>query len=141
MKKVPLFILTISMISCSTLKKKEEQNKASQQIITVNNQNKDTEEEVYTVVEQNPEFPGGQVELDKFIAKNKSAKRFKKGTVYAQFIIEKDGSLTDIKIIRGLSAKENSETIRLIKCMPKWAPGKHRDTAKRVRYVLPVKFT
>ena len=118
MKKVTLFILTISMISCSTLKKKEEQNKASQQIITVNNQNKDAEEEVYTVVEQNPEFPGGQVELDKFIAKNKSAKRFKKGTVYAQFIIEKDGSLTDIKIIRGLSTKEDSETIRLIKCMP-----------------------
>lgn len=143
MKKIILFTLTISLMSCSVAKKKEQQKEVVIHTVSIEqNTSNNKGEEVFTVVENPPEFPGGQDELDKFIQENlKSSRRFKKGNAYVQFIVEKDGSLTDIKIIRGLSPSQDKEVLRLISIMPKWIPGKQREKNVRVRYVLPVKFT
>lgn len=100
---------------------------------------------VYTVVEQFPEFPGGDEARMLFLRKNIKYPRSAQeegiqGTVYATFIVEKDGSLSDIKILRGLSSDINSEVIRVIKLFPKWIPGKQNGKIVRVQYNIPVRF-
>jgi protein TonB len=143
MKKIILITLAISSMNCSVSKKKEKNQEAIiHEVVLSPNTPKDKKgEEIFTVVEKQPEFPGGQKALDDFIKLNlKDSRKYKKGNVYAQFIIEKDGSITDIKIIRGLSNKQDIEVVRLISTMPNWIPGKQREKKRRVRYVLPVKF-
>jgi len=64
-----------------------------------------------------------------------------KGKVYVQFVVEKDGSITDIKIIRGIGSGCDAEAKRAVKRMPKWQPGEQRGKPVRVRFVLPVNFS
>ena len=85
-------------------------------------------------IDVKPEFPGGISEFNNFLLKNfiKPADKPKiKGKIYFTFIIEKDGSLSDIKILRDLGNGTGEETIRIIKLAPKWSPGKHKN--KEVR--------
>ncbi|MDY0216638.1 MAG: energy transducer TonB [Bacteroidales bacterium] len=100
---------------------------------------------VYTVVEQLPDFPGGNEARMQFLNKHikypESAKEDGiQGTVYATFIVEKDGSLSDIKILRGLSSEINAEVIRVIELFPKWIPGKQNGKIVRVQYSIPFRF-
>ena len=62
------------------------------------------------------------------------------GKVYIQFVIEKDGSITDVKVIRGVDASLDKEAVRVVKSMPKWKPGKQRNKPVRVSYTLPINF-
>jgi len=110
-----------------------------------NNSNAD-KGDVYLVVEEMPEFPGGEEERMKFLANNikypeKARENGIQGTVYVNFVIEPDGSISNIKIRRGISKELNEEVIRVIKLMPKWIPGKQRGIAVRVSYNMPVKFS
>jgi protein TonB len=129
-------------MSCSIFKKKEEPNNVIiHEVVLDSNTPKKQGEGVFTVVEQMPEFPGGQEALDKFMKDNlKTSRKYKKGNSYAQFIIEKNGSISDVKIIRGLSNKQDIEVVLLISTMPNSIPGKQRGKLVRVRNVLPVKF-
>ncbi|MDL2278920.1 M56 family metallopeptidase [Parabacteroides sp. OttesenSCG-928-G07] len=100
---------------------------------------------VFTIVEVNPEFPGGEVELLKFINTTMSYPQSAQdkgiqGRVTASFIVEKDGSISDINIVRALDPALDEEAIRVIKAMPKWTPGKQRGQAVRVRYTLPIVY-
>lgn len=101
--------------------------------------------QVFTVVEQQPEFAGGLEAMYQFIQKNMkypaSARRMGvDGTVFVQFVVGKDGSITEVKTIRGISADCDKEAERVVKMMPNWKPGKQNGKPVFVRYVLPIKF-
>lgn len=90
-------------------------------------------------------YPGGEKAMNKFLLKNLSypqeaMERADQGTVYVEFIIEKDGSLTHIQIRRGVSQELDKEAKRLIQLMPLWIPGETGGEKIRTRAVLPVKF-
>ena len=99
--------------------------------------------EVFVVVEDMPSFPGGNVQ--KWIAKNVkypvlAMENGIQGKVFIQFVIERDGSITDVKVLRGVDASLDKEAVRVVKAMPKWKPGKQRGKPVRVSYTLPINF-
>ena len=107
---------------------------------------KQTEEEViFQVVEQMPEFPGGMSEAMKFLAKNikypVAAQQAKiEGRVIVQFVVGKDGSISDVHTVRSVSPELDAEAIRVVSMMPKWNPGKRRGKAVPVSYTMPIMF-
>lgn len=92
-----------------------------------------------------PEFPGGQQALMQYLSKNikypvESQEKREQGRVIVRFIVEKDGSISDIEIIRKVSPALDKEAERIIAAMPKWTPGKQRGQAVNVYYTVPVSF-
>lgn len=89
-------------------------------------------------IEIKPAFSGGQKELDKFIKENYKNPKDKtlKGNVYLTFIVEKDGSLSDIKVLRDIGFGTGAEAIRILKTSPKWNPGKQNNNVVRALYSL-----
>jgi TonB family protein len=103
------------------------------------------EQDVFTVVEEMPEYPGGQDAMVKYMVSSivypAEAKQKKiEGTVYVSFIVEKDGSVTHVKVIRGIGGGCDEESVRVVKGMPKWIPGKQRGKTVRCQFNLPVKY-
>ena len=101
--------------------------------------------EIYDMVEQAPQFPGGPSELMTYLAKNikypvEAQKAGQQGRVICQFVITKEGKPADIKVVRGVSPVLDNEAVRVIKAMPAWTPGKQDGQAVNVRYTLPVTF-
>lgn len=102
-------------------------------------------EEVFTSVEQNPEFEGGNVEALKFIGRNirypqEARENNTEGRVFIRFIIEKDGSASNPTILKRIGSGCDEEALRVIKSMPKWKPGKQNGQPVRVYFTLPVHF-
>lgn len=102
-------------------------------------------QEVFTIVEQMPSFPGGDSKLTEFIAKNiqypqKAQETGIQGRVFVSFVVEPDGSVSNVKVIRGIGGGCDEEAVRVIKMTPKWNPGKQRGKAVRVSYQIPVLF-
>ncbi|MBP5763954.1 MAG: M56 family metallopeptidase [Bacteroidales bacterium] len=100
---------------------------------------------VFTVVETNPEFPGGDVALMTFVKNNlkypaEAAKQGIQGRVTVKFIVEKDGSVSNIEVMRTPHELLSKEAIRIVEMMPKWEPGKQRGENVRVWYVMPITF-
>ena len=96
-------------------------------------------------IEQMPQFPGGEEKLLKFISKNiiypEKAKNEKiEGRVFCKFIVNRDGSVSDIKVVRSLDASCDAEAIRVLKLLPKFIPGMQDKIPVRVWYTLPVIF-
>ncbi len=107
----------------------------------------DPENEVYEIVEQMPRFPGGDKAMKKFINDNiRIGEMVNKwqadamGRIYVGFIVEPDGSITDVKVLRGIFEHYDEEAVRVVKSMPKWQPGMQRGKAVRVRYQIPINF-
>lgn len=100
-------------------------------------------DEMYTSVEVKPEFPGGMPFFYKYISTNYVLpKGFKgSGKVIAQFVIEKDGSITDIRILRDLGSGTGDELVRVLKNSPKWKPGLQKGVPVRVLYMLPLSLS
>ena len=103
------------------------------------------EEEVFMVVEEMPEFPGGMGECLKFLAKNIkyptiAQENGVQGRVIVQFVVNQDGSIVDPVVMRSVDPYLDKEALRVIKMMPKWKPGKQRGKAVRVKYTVPVTF-
>ncbi len=104
------------------------------------------EEVVFVVVESMPEFPGGQQALFKYLGDNVkypviAQENGIQGRVICQFVVNKDGSIVDIEVVRsGGDPSLDKEAIRVIKSMPKWKPGKQRGKPVRVKFTLPVNF-
>lgn len=101
--------------------------------------------QIFTVVEQNPEFPGGEAALMNYIRKNLKYPAFAaengiQGRVTLSFTVEKDGSIANIEVMRSPADELSKEAIRVVNSMPKWKPGKQRGKPVRVKYVLPVTF-
>lgn len=103
------------------------------------------EEEIFTTVEQNPEFPGGIKELYKYINSNikypSAAQRANiSGKVFVKFVVEKDGSVGEVQILKGIGFGCDEESSRVIKSLPKFSPGKQNGRNVRVWYTLPVSY-
>ena len=103
------------------------------------------EEVIFQVVEQMPEFPGGMGEAMKFLAKNikypVAAQQAKiEGRVIVQFVVGKDGSISDVHTVRSVSPELDAEAIRVVSMMPKWNPGKQRGKAVSVSFTMPIMF-
>ncbi|MEI7595793.1 MAG: TonB family protein [Bacteroidota bacterium] len=101
--------------------------------------------EVFTVVEQMPEFPGGQEDLYKYLGENIKYPEIAKqsgisGRVFVSFVVEPNGSVSNIKILRGIGGGCDEEAVRVIKGMPKWKSGKQNGKPVRVSFNLPVNF-
>jgi protein TonB len=103
------------------------------------------EEEVFTIVENMPEFPGGQAKLFEYLGKSIKYPPAAKangisGKVYVNFEVGKDGKITNVKILRGVHDLLDEEAMRVVKAMPAWKPGKQRGKAVKVSYNLPINF-
>ena len=103
------------------------------------------DKKIFTAVEQQPSYPGGMGKFYDYIAKNLKypavAKENNiKGQVSVTFVVERDGSLAEARVIGSLSPETDAEAIRLIKECPKWNPGMQNGRAVRVQYALPIKF-
>lgn len=101
---------------------------------------------IFTVVENDPEFPGGMEALYKYLAQNIKYPQLARdnnitGKVYVTFVVERDGSIANPKVLRDIGGGCGAEAIRVIKSMPKWTPGKQRGKAVRVQFNLPVNFS
>jgi protein TonB len=104
------------------------------------------DDEFFMVVENMPEFPGGDLGLMKYIQKNVKyppiAKEYNiTGKVYVSFIVDKSGSVTNVKIVRGVDKNLDAEAMRVVKSLPKYKPGKQRGKAVRVMFTIPINFT
>lgn len=100
---------------------------------------------VFDVVEVMPQYPGGQIAMMKYIMENmkypkQAMKEGIQGRVAVSFIVEKDGSISDVKPILSVHPLLNKEAVRVVKSMPKWTPGKQNGKPVRVRFNLPIMF-
>lgn len=103
------------------------------------------ETKIFTVVEQMPMFPGGVGALMGYLRDNihyptVAAENGVQGRVVVGFVVERDGSITDVNILRGVDPSLDREAMRVVKSMPKWTPGKQNGSAVRVKYQVPVSF-
>ena len=102
-------------------------------------------DEIFVVVEQQPEFPGGMSALMKFLGDNIkypviAQENGIQGRVITNFVVERDGSISDVQVVRGQDPSLDREAVRVIQTMPKWKPGQQRGKPVRVRFTLPVVF-
>ena len=100
---------------------------------------------VYQMVEEMPEFPGGMEAMMDYVAKNvkypqEAMEKEISGRVFVSFIVEKDGSVNEVKIMKGVGGGCDEEAVRVVKAMPKWKPGKQEGKPVRVNYTLPITF-
>jgi len=105
----------------------------------------DSGEEVFISAEKMPEFPGGEREMLRFIGDHISYPLAARetgiqGTVYVNFIIEKDGSVSQVKVLRGIGYGCDEEAMRVISLMPRWSPGMQRTIPVRVSFNMPILF-
>ena len=103
------------------------------------------EQEIFKIVEEMPAFPGGEAKLMEYVAKNVKYPQIARetgvqGRVYVNFVVEPDGSVSNVSVLRGIGGGCDEEAVRVVKNMPKWKPGKQRGKAVRVSYMLPVNF-
>ncbi len=124
-----------------------EKNAVNEEVVqvVVEEEVEEVEEEIFTVVENDPEFPGGMEALYKYLQTSIKYPTIAKennitGRVYVTFVVEKDGSIANPRILRDIGGGCGQEAIRVVKAMPKWKPGKQRGKAVRVQFNLPVSF-
>ncbi|NCA80999.1 MAG: energy transducer TonB, partial [Sphingobacteriia bacterium] len=103
------------------------------------------EAEIFTVVEENPMFPGGDEARMNFLRENIKYPQMAResgiqGTVYVTFVVEPSGNITNIKILRGIGGGCDEEALRVVRQMPKWKPGKQRGKSVRVQFNMPIRF-
>jgi protein TonB len=101
---------------------------------------------LHKITEVSPKFPGSEEARLKFLRDNikypeEARKKNIQGTVYTSFVIERDGSVSDVKIFRGIGDGLDDEAVRVVKSMPKWIPGKNNGKPVRSLFMMPIKFT
>ena len=119
--------------------------RAKEVLITEPVKPKEEDTKIFSVVEQMPSFPGGAAALMQYLSKNIKYPPFAEengiqGRVICTFVVERDGSVTDIHIAKGVDSSLDKEAIRVVSSMPKWIPGRQNGQSVRVKYTLPVTF-
>ncbi len=104
------------------------------------------EEQIFTIVEEMPSFPGGDAALMKYLGNSIKYPAIAKdagiqGTVYVTFVVDEKGNVKDVKVLRSIGGGCDEEAIRVVENMPKWKPGKQRGKPVKVQYNLPIRFT
>ncbi|MGQ1947448.1 energy transducer TonB [Geofilum sp. OHC36d9] len=112
--------------------------------IAVEEEQRDTGE-IFMIVEEMPEFPGGQAALQKYLASSVkypviAQENGIQGRVYIQFVINTKGEVTNATVLRGVDPSLDREALRVVEAMPKWKPGKQRNRPVRVSYTVPINF-
>lgn len=115
------------------------------QQVTITEEVEDVEETVWVAVEEDPEFPGGLDALSQYLADNIQYPALARengitGKVFVTFVVEKDGRVGQIKILRDIGGGCGAEAVRVVKAMPKWKPGKQSGKPVRTQFNLPVSF-
>jgi periplasmic protein TonB len=121
---------------------KDNKNKQAQ-VLPDNKQKVD--ESIFVVVENMPEFPGGDLALRKFIAASikypvSASENGIQGKVFVNFVVDKDGRISNVKVARGVDPSIDREALRVVMTLPKWRPGLQRGKAVRVSYTIPISF-
>lgn len=123
-------------------------NKAQEEFtrVEVEEEVEEVEEEIFLVVEEDAEFPGGLEALSKYLSENIKYPQLAKennieGRVFVSFVVEKDGRVGNIKILRDIGGGCGAEAVRVVKSMPRWKPGKQRGKPVRSQFNLPVNFS
>ncbi|NOX45513.1 MAG: M56 family metallopeptidase [Chlorobi bacterium] len=137
---VPLMLLIAFVVSCNSEDLNEELKEAKE-IIEVKNGQTD----IFTVVEEMPTFPGGDEARMKYLVENirypeVAQKNGIQGRVFITFVVEEDGYLSNVKVLRGIGGGCDEEAVRVIENMPKWEPGKQNGKAVRVQFNMPIMF-
>ncbi len=123
-----------------------DQNEQIEEYVPVEVEEEEIQEaEIFTIVEEMPEFPGGMNKLAEYLGKNIKYPQMAResgiqGRVFVQFVVEPDGSVSNVAVMRSLGGGCDEEAIRVVKSMPKWKAGKQRGKPVRVSYILPVNF-
>ena len=104
------------------------------------------EAEIFQVVESMPTFPGGESKMHEYLSNNivyptMARESGIQGRVYVTFVVEVNGAVTDVRVLRGIGGGCDEEAVRVVRAMPKWSAGKQRGKPVRVQFNLPVKFT
>lgn len=102
-------------------------------------------QKVFDIVEQMPEYPGGQAALFEYLSKNikypaDAEKKKVEGKVFVTFVVDTDGKITDVSLMRKVFPSLDAEAIRVISAMPNWIPGKQKGQVVRVKYTVPIMF-
>ena len=123
-------------------------NKAQEEFtrVEVEEEVEEVEEEIFLVVEEDADFPGGLEALSKYLSENIKYPQLAKennieGRVFVSFVVEKDGRVGNIKILRDIGGGCGAEAVRVVKSMPRWKPGKQRGKPVRSQFNLPVNFS
>ena len=116
-----------------------------QDYVPVEEEEEEEEAQIFTVVESMPDFPGCDEARIKYLNENIKYPQMAResgiqGRVFVTFVVEKDGSVTDVRVLRGIGGGCDEEAIRVIKNMPKWDPGKQRGKPVRVQFNMPILF-
>ena len=119
--------------------------KAKEALVTEPVKPKEEENKVFDVVEQMPSFPGGMAALMAYLQKSikyppVAEENGIQGRVVCTFVVERDGSVTDVKVAKSVDPSLDKEAVRVVSAMPKWIPGKQNGQSVRVKYTLPVTF-
>ena len=147
---VSLLLLLAVSLSAAAQKRssQKEQSKTKKEAVApiiIEEEDQGHNDLVYPMVEEMPKFPGGEEELYKYLVTNlrfpqqAKVKGFN-GIVYVTFVINEDGSISDVKVLRGIGMGCDEEAVRVVKSMPSWEPGKQRGKPVKVQYNLPVRF-
>ncbi|MBQ8703539.1 MAG: energy transducer TonB [Bacteroidales bacterium] len=113
--------------------------------VKIEEEEEEEDVQIFTVVENDPEFPGGMEALYKYLRDNIKYPQLARdnnitGKVYVTFVVERDGSIANPRVLKDIGGGCGQEAIRVVKSMPKWSPGKQRGKAVRVQFNLPVSF-
>jgi protein TonB len=132
MKNIVTFLLFIAAIGTANAQQPQSSTASDDDVI-------------FSIVEKEAQFPGGHDAMMKFIVKNvkypQTAIENKiEGTVYVEFVIEKNGEITNVKVIRNVSPELDEEAVRVVSKMPKWKPATLRGKTVRCRFRLPIRF-
>lgn len=114
-------------------------------IQTVKEEKEEEEAQVFFIVEEMPEFPGGEAALRRFIANAIKYPQIAQengiqGRVYIQFVVDRDGSVTQASVARGVDPSLDKEALRVVNSLPKWKPGMQRGKPVKVSYTVPINF-
>ncbi len=139
---IPLFVLLFLVQACDTRQEQE----VSTQVEAAEERIKAYEEEViFTVVEEPPRFSGGESARQHYFGNNlrypeEARREGIQGTVFVSFVVEKDGSISNVKVLRGIGGGCDEEAVRVAEMMPRWEPGHQRGEPVRVQFSMPVRF-
>jgi len=118
---------------------------AAVEIVEIDDEEEVEEAQVFFIVENMPEFPGGDLELRKYIAQHIQYPEVAKengiqGKVFIQFVVNQKGEVEQVKVVRGVDPSLDKEAIRVIKALPKWKPGSQRGKPVKVSFTVPINF-
>ena len=114
-------------------------------VVVVQEEEEISEEVIFTVVEDQPSYPGGEEARIRYLQENLRYPQMAReagiqGTVFVTFVVERDGSVTDVRVLRGIGGGCDEEAVRVVQNMPRWNPGRQRGQPVSFKFKIPIRF-